>query len=380
MNPLATFGSRTKRIPWLLAASGLLLALIGPSQAIAAPSPAGGARPSGTAAVVANVEPPPTATPDAPGIVVATRGGADLPDPFLLDAGGRYHLFTSTAFGDRTHEIPELVGTPGHWTVREALGSLPPWAVPGASFANGGKDWAPTVYRFGSRYVMYYSPEIKGSLPVQHCIAVATSSSPSGPFLSRSQPMVCDRQQGGDIDAEVLDDPSGPAGATNPYYLVYKSDNNSTTGTGATTIWVQRLSNSGLRLFGSPVAVFQPSEAWQGNVIESPYMVVEGGRVWLFFSAGNFANLNYLIGYVGCNSPLGPCEGSVSRQLLTSNSQGQGPGEETIYTTRDGEVWMLYNPWSAGQAFKPFRPAQAVRLGFDSSGPYLAETTTFPPP
>jgi beta-xylosidase len=333
---------------------------------------------TGTAEGAVAPNPPPTSTPDAPGIVVASAP-FDLPDPFVLDSQGNYYMYTSTAFGSKL-KIPLIIGSPGHWTkTKDALGSMPPWATP----ANRkGLEWAPSIHKFGSTYVMYYAPTLAGTDPIQHCIAVATSTSPSGPFMSLPNRFICNRTEGGDIDAEVFVDPSAVNGPSHPNYLIWKSDNNSTPGTGEPAAWAQPLSNNGLQLTGKPVRIYQADQPWQHSLIEAPQMVMSpSGSVYLFYSASSFSHADYAMGVAQCVGPLGPCTDVSPNPMVTSNSQGPGPGEETAFTANDGSLWLIYNPWyNLATSYPFFRPAEGIRIGWDSSGPYVGEVGTFPPP
>jgi hypothetical protein len=174
----------------------------------------------------------------------------DLPDPFILRVGGTYYMYLSTAFGNNTQNVPLLDGGPGHWSTHsiDAVPQLPAWAI-GEQGAQG-LTWSPAVYKFGDLYVMYLAPQIRGSEPTQHCIAIASSPSPTGPFYVSPVPFVCQGKLGGDIDPEVFVDPRGPDGPYQPYYFIWKSDNNSTPGDGVDTIWAQPLSNDGTSLEG----------------------------------------------------------------------------------------------------------------------------------
>ena len=58
--------------------------------------------------------------------------------------------------------------------------------------------------------------------------------------------------------------------------------------------------------------------------------------------------------------------------LLSSNAQGQGPGEESVFSNAAG-VWLLYTPsCSTLPRPGPPRPVAMAHLGFGPAGPYLA--------
>ena len=201
-------------------------------------------------------------------------GQVRSPRPLPPRTGGTYYLYLSSAFGDSTQNVPVLKGAPGHWSKRpiDAVPDLPAWTA-GDPTKSGltGFSWSPAVYKIGDHYVMYFAPQVRGSTPTQHCIAIGLSPDPAGPFLLVDPaPFVCQRNLGGDIDPQLFVDPHGPDGPARPDYLIWKSDNNSTPGDGVDTIWAQPLSNDGSTLEGRPVPIFTPDESWQRPLVEAP--------------------------------------------------------------------------------------------------------------
>lgn len=330
-----------------------------------------------------------------PGIKIASVPGHDLPDPWLVTSRGHYVMFLSTSFGDATMNIPMFEGTPKHWhEVGDALPVLPSWAKP---VSEGGTTWSPEVFHVGSRWVMYSSPTLSDRRyypPRQvepqgaHCILVAVATAPRGPYLPVGpNPLVCQMALGGDIDAQLFVDPSGPNGPAHPNYLVWKSDNNNlwTSATdrrgGPTTIWAAPLSNNGLTLTGTPVQIFTPDRTWEQPIVEAPQMVrAPNGSDWLIFSAGlGFYLRDYAMGAVECAGPLGGCVDVLQGPLISSNAQGPGPGEETVYVSSSHQDWILYSPWHTGMVAID-RPVYAARILWSSLGPFIIDPPRFPPP
>ena len=303
--------------------------------------------------------------PLAPGIDIASAN-FDLPDPYLLDVGGTYYMYVSTPFGATYLNAAVIHGRPGVWSApTDILPNLPPWAV--KQFT-----WTPAVYPFGNQYVMYFS-SVPVAWPSMHCIGVAVSTSPVGPFSPNPNPLVCHPEHGGDIDAQLFVDSAGPNGPAHPNYLIWKTDNNSTPGKGPPEFWAQPVSDDGLTMTGQPTPIYWPRQPWQNNLLEAPQMVKDPyGRLWLFYSGGGIFNMpSYAMGFAACDSPMGPCHDTTNVPILASNQQGVGPGEETVFVGPDGSTWLLYNPWYAGQMFNWVRPAEAARIVWSQSGPSL---------
>jgi hypothetical protein len=332
--------------------------------------------------------PPPSATPQAPGLAIAQSATFDLPDPMLLTVGSTYHLYLTTAFGDQTGKnVPELIGKPGHWgQAVEALPKVPTWARPG-------KDdiWDPNVEKIGAGYVMYFSArlahpsaqDVALNLDGPHCLGVARSANATGPFVPvGNRPIICQPTEGGDIDVQPVVFPNGPDGPQHPRYLVWKSDNNNLRHPTVTAIWSAPLSDDGLKIAGTPRIIFQGRQAWERPVLEAPQLVMlPNGTTWLFFSSGTgFFDNRYGVGVAPCKGPLGPCYDVAGRGwLVTTNQQGPGPGEETAFFGPDGSLWLLYSPWHT-QLLDTSRPVEAVRIGWNAKGPYVAQAGKFPNP
>jgi hypothetical protein len=336
----------------------------------------------GGASKVRVAQPPPTRHPAAPGIAISAIGTFDYPDPFLLDQGGRYYMYLSSAFGNNTQNVPELIGRPNHWSKksRDAVPHLPPWAI--GSPGTDDLTWSPAVYKIGDLYIMYLSAQVRNTNPIQHCIGVGSSPDPAGPFYISPVPLVCQQNLGGDIDPQLFVDPHGPDGRYQPNYLVWKSDNNSSPGDGAPSIWAQPLSNDGFFLEGQPVDIFTADKSWELPLAEAPQMALSPtSTVWMFISAGTgFFSPHYAMGAISCAGPLGPCTDSLPGPLIASNSQGSGPGEETYFVGPDGSDWLLYSPLHTGDMAEYYRPVEAARIGWNAAGPYVAEAGTFPSP
>jgi hypothetical protein len=262
----------------------------------------------------------------------------------------------------------------------DSMPTVPSWARPATA---GGLTWDPYVVHLGNRYIMYSAPELSSLSRPTHCIAVAVSSSPEGPFVPvGGPPLVCQTSLGGDIDSQFFYDPEGPGGAAHPNYLIWKSDNNNLRGSGPTVIWAAPLSDDGLALTGGGVVIFRPDRAWEQPILEAPQMTkAPDGTDWLFFSGGGtYSSPNYAIGAASCAGPVGGCNDTLPAPLISSNAQGSGPGEETIFVGADHSTWVLYNPWHSGGPGALLRPAEAAHIGWSPAGPYVAQAGRFPRP
>lgn len=310
-------------------------------------------------------------------VVVASAGAAprtftnpvfrtDFPDPFVLRVGGTYYAYaTNTALENvQTLRSSDLV----HWRRgKDAMPELAPWTL-------RGRTWAPEVVRLSShRYVLYYTAR-SFDLDAQ-CVGRAASSSPAGPFRDRStKPLVCQKAEGGSIDASPFRDPSGRL------YLLWKNDGNCCGK--KTYLYAQRLSSLGLSLVGKRVRLVKNDAAWEGTTVEAPTMWKQGGKYFLFFSANVYNTEFYAVGYATCRGPLGPCSDSKDNPILTSKCRAVGPGHQTLIRDRRGRVWIVYHAWVPGKvgSVTPGRVLWIDRLEWRGGKPVVHGPTCTPQP
>ncbi|MGE5601723.1 MAG: glycoside hydrolase family 43 protein [Nitrososphaerales archaeon] len=327
-------------------ASILLALLLSACRAsgFAAPSPV-------TAPVPTAAAPPaeashPAGTAAAPTPMEAAKGlrnpvlDRDFPDPDSILVGNGYYAYATNSGGMNilVASSPDLV----RWNfLGNALPRPPRWA-----FKGFGNNWAPEVSQFGNSYVMYFASRLPvGSGGIQ-CIALATSERPQGPFLPTEQsnlaPFVCQENEGGSIDPAVFRDDDGRS------YLLWKSDANSRGG--QTWIYIQPLSEDGLSLQGQPARLITADARWEGLLVEAPTLWKHGGRYYLFYSANDYANRDYAVGYAVAERPTGPYIKGKTNPILKTNIGAAivGPGGQDVTMGPDGKTYMLFHSWRPG--------------------------------
>lgn len=259
----------------------------------------------------------------------------DFPDPYVLTAGGSYYGYATNSAGGAVQLIrsSDLVT----WSFAgTALGSVPSWAQPGAT-------WAPSVLARAGRWVLYYAVRDRAS-GIQ-CISAATASSPTGPFTDTSSgPLVCDLDNGGSID------PSPFVAADGTAYLVWKSEGE-TVG-GRATLRSQSLAADGLSVTGTPNTLLQTDQAWEGRTIEGPSMIATNGGLVLLYSANRWNSSSYGIGAAFCDSPRGPCR-KVAGPVLGTTGAMTGPGGAEAFVDGAGTVRVAFHAWQGSAIGHP---------------------------
>ena len=173
--------------------------------------------------------------------------------------------------------------------------------------------------------------------PAIQCIGIAVADDPKGPYRdTTSGPLVCQRDEGGSIDASPFVAQDGTA------YLYWKNDGNAV---GVDTwISVQRLSTDGLRLVGDPKRLLRQDLPWEGQLVEAPFVWERDGVFHLFYSANDYGSDRYAVGHATASSPAGPFT-KDPEPILASSDVAAGPGHCAVFE-QDGRLLMVYHAWA----------------------------------
>jgi beta-xylosidase len=283
---------------------------------------------------------------DPPPFVPVFR--VDFADPFILPHGAEFLAYATNPPGGQANVQMAVSANLFDWApvrdgnrLHDAMPDLPPWA-------RAGYTWAPEVLPMGDGFILYFTAKHRRN--GLQCIGAARSADPRGPFVSQAaEPLVCQADLGGTIDASPFRDADGQL------YLYYKNDGNAVGQ--PTRIYGQRLAPDGLSLVGEPVALLRNDVPWEAHVIEAPTMARHGGSYTIFYSANHYGwepdqRLSpYAIGYADCRAPLGPCTDAPANPILHSYNDRQagclsGPGHPAVFQAR-GRYFIAFHAWAA---------------------------------
>ena len=280
----------------------------------------------------------PTTTP---GTYVNPVLDADFPDPaVILAPDGFYYAYATQTLRD------------GHWVniqvarskdlvrwehLGDALPEKPSWAKETQDF------WAPFVLKDGERYIMYYSatPDVCHEPERGHCLAVATSTSPAGPFVDMGLPLLLG--MGFEyIDPMAYDDP-----VTGKRLLYW--------GSGFQPIKVQELAEDRISFApgSTPIDLVWPNGKNGGfpRLVEAAWVIRHDEFYYLFYSGDNCCgpDAEYGVMVARSKSASGPFEtleqakGVPHSLMLFKSERWLAPGHNSIVTDKAGQVWIVYH-------------------------------------
>ena len=265
----------------------------------------------------------------------------DFPDPAVLRASdGSYYAYATQTLREghwiniQVARSQDLI----HWEqLGDALPKKPSWARETQDF------WAPYVLYDGNRYVMYYSATHDACHDPErgHCLAVATSESPAGPFIDMGVPLLLG--VGFEyIDPMVFVDPK-----SGKWFLYW--------GSGFLPIKVQELSPDGMSFApnSAPVDLIGPNPV-QGafpRLVEAAWVIEHDHHYYLFYSGDNCCgpDADYGVMVARSTSPTGPFEtleearGIPHSLMLFKSERWLAPGHNSIVADKDGDLWIIYH-------------------------------------
>ena len=267
----------------------------------------------------------------ASGGSMAQQPAIFLADPTIFADNGKYYLYgTGSNEGFLFYESADLKTwrQPGDSTRRLALKR-------GDAFGTSG-FWAPQVFKHGKDYYMAYTANEQ--------IAIARGSSPAGPF--RQDTPLALSGQGKQIDPFLFFDDNGKV------YLYHVKLQN------GNRIFVAEMKPDLTDVIpGTEKECIASAPGWE-NTAEARWPVAEGPTVlkhkntyYLIYSANDFRNKDYAVGYATAPSPTGPWKKYTGNPVISRHTVGQnGSGHGDVFFDKAGRMYyVLHTHRSAGE-------------------------------
>lgn len=222
----------------------------------------------------------------------------------------------------------------------------------GESYGDKG-FWAPQVIEFEGKFYMAYT--------ANENIAIATSDSPLGPFTQ--------------VEKKALE---APVKQIDPYIFIDTD--------GKKYLYHVRLTE-GNRLFVAEMKddfsgikeetltyCFHAEEPWENTqnvdwtVSEGPAIIKHEDLYYFIYSANDFRNPDYAVGYAVSENPMGPWTKSPSNPIFDKADAGiNGPGHGDYFVDTRGKLQYVLHTHNSDEKVSP-RKTALIELEFSKNG------------
>ena len=262
-----------------------------------------------------------------------------LGDPTILNDKGVYYLYGTGQNSDKGFTV---------FTSKD----LKTWKKPDTSIDKGfvlekgsktfGSKgfWAPQVVAINNKFCMLYTADEN--------IAIAWSNSPNGPFIqNKVAPLSPDTKQ---IDPFLFIDDNGKK------YLYHVRLG------GGNKIVVAELKDDFTGIVDKTLTPCISAEAgWentkgvsQAPITEGPTIMKHKGMYYLFYSANDFRNIDYAVGYATSKSPLGPWTKYEKNPIINRSMIGHnGTGHGDLFKDKKGNLQYVFHVHNSDSTVSP---------------------------
>ncbi|MBO9585036.1 MAG: glycoside hydrolase family 43 protein [Flavobacterium sp.] len=275
-----------------------------------------------------------------------------LADPTIFYENGVYYLYGTTTGNFPNGEGFQVYTSSDLKKWKGPVGAQNGLALKkGDAFGTKG-FWAPQIFKFDGKYQIIYTADEN--------IAIATSDSPLGPFKSDSKaPMF---NLGKQIDPFIFVDQDGKK----YLYHVRLIDGN--------RIFVAELKEdlSGikeetLKECISGVLPWENTQNVPWPVTEGPTVLKHNGLYYMIYSANDFRNPDYAVGYATAKSPYGPWEKAVESPIISRKDLGiNGVGHGDVFYDKNGKMKYVLHTHYSNNEVSP-RKAGIIDIDFEGN-------------
>lgn len=271
-------------------------------------------------------------------------------DPTIFSEDGKYYLYgTNDEAPDNGFQVFTSTNMKTWWGP-EGANNEGYALIKGDNFGDIG-FWAPQVWKYQNQYYMAYT--------ANENIAVSISDNPLGPFRSKTlEPVFSTDKQ---IDPFVFIDDDDKK------YLFYVRLIN------GNTIYMAEMTDDFSAIKKETVTqclwVTQDWENTENNpwtVIEGPTVLKHKGYYYLIYSANDFRNPDYAVGYAVSKSIYGPWEKSKKNPVLSrANTGWAGTGHGDIAYDKEKNMYYVFHSHNQGSTVP--RKTAMVKVRFQES-------------
>lgn len=272
---------------------------------------------------------------------VVTAGEINLADPAILLHEGTYYLYGTVDgnvdIGFKVYTSTDLV----NWRIPEGVEGG--FALHKKNVYGDRGFWAPQVFFYNNRFYMAYT--------ANENIAIAESESPLGPFKQRQKRALEASVKQIDPFVFIADD------GKKYLFHVRLSEGN--------RIFVAELTNDFTKIKEETLKeCIRADEDWENTanapwpVAEGPSILEKGGFYYLIYSANDFRNSDYAVGYAVSETLDGPWKKSKANPILNNRDLGvNGTGHGDFFTDKSGNLVYVFHTHQSDTTVAPRKTA-----------------------
>ena len=254
-----------------------------------------------------------------------------LADPTIFEDNGTYYIYGTKGDPNINGEGFLVYSSKDLKQWEGPVGATDGFALKKDDAYGSGGFWAPQIFKYKSKYYIAYTADER--------IAIATSNSPLGPFTNNMKALDAPVKQ---IDPFIFFDKEKAY-----LYHVRLEDGN--------RIFVAEM-NEDLKSIKHETLkeCIYAEENWENTekvewaVAEGPTVFKHNELYYLLYSANDFRNPDYAVGYATSKEPLGPWEKVKDNPIisqLSTNHPGSGHGD--VFFDKEGKMnYVLHTHYS----------------------------------
>lgn len=279
-------------------------------------------------------------------------------DPTIFYNDGTYYLYGTTT-GNIANGEGFLVYTSSDlqkWS--EPKGAQNGLALKkGDSYGDKG-FWAPQILKYNNKFYMMYT--------ANENIAIASSDSPLGPFKNESKKPVF--ETGNQIDPFIFIDADGKK-----YLYFVRLTNGNRIFVAELNDDLQSIKTETLTECISGTLPWENTENTNWPVTEGPTVLKHNGLYYMIYSANDFRNPDYAVGYATSQSPFGPWEKSIGSPIISKKNTGyNGVGHGDIFWDKANTMhYVLHTHFNETEV----SPRKAAIIDVEFAGKELKATS-----
>jgi beta-xylosidase len=177
-------------------------------------------------------------------------------------------------------------------------------------------------------------------------IAVATSTSPLGPFTQKVKKAMHPETK--EIDPHVYLDDNDKG-----YFYFVRFDKGNKVYGAELNADLQSINEKSIRLCIDQSQDWEIASGKEWPVTEAPAVLKHKGTYYLFYSGNDVKHANYNMGYATSKSPLGPWKKFENNPLISETQGVPGTAGGDFLIDSDQNIYLFYHQHFSDQQFSP---------------------------